>query len=283
MELKHLNSLIGKITSSLIECNSEQILAISPIENSIKFSASTIKVNERNASSNWIRSKHLNGDVHEPATIAALLYIASKGNRQIDCFYDVGALYGYFSLISNKIFKKLEVYSFEMNPHSYLMLKNNIISNNDAKNFKLINIGLSNHSKLNAKVKVNGFILDENGADTLDLLTVDKFSFLTNSKPDLIKIDVEGYQTKIIPGAINVIQKYRPYIIAEFDNLQTMLRLGATNKEVFTPLFELGYKMYWCKNHRSRNSEFIEVSYDDFCDEHEVNSLAIFEPNLFTI
>jgi FkbM family methyltransferase len=282
MELKYLNSLIGDITSSLTECNSEQILTITPIAKSIKFSAAAIKSDAGNASSRWIRSKHLDGSVHEPATIAAFLYIADKGNRQIDCLYDIGALYGYFSLISNNIFKKLEVYSFEMNPHSYLMLKNNIISNDDIKNFKLINVGLSNLSKLDAQVNINGFILHENGAVSLDLLTVDKFAFLTDSKPDLIKIDVEGYQSKIIPGATNVIQRYKPYIIAEFDNLETMRQLGTTNKEVFSPLFKLGYKMYWCKNHRSRNSHFIEVNYDDFCDAHEVNSLAIFEPSLFT-
>jgi hypothetical protein len=162
------------------------------------------------------------------------------------------------------------------------MLKKNILSNHDTKNFKLINIGLSNHSKLDAQVNYNGFILHENGPELLDLLTVDKFAFLSDSKPDLIKIDVEGYQAKIIPGAINVIQKYKPYIIAEFDNLQTMRRLGTTNKKVFSPLFKLGYKMYWCKNHRLRNSHFIEVSYDDFCDAHEVNSLAIFEANSFS-
>ncbi|APB98191.1 FkbM family methyltransferase [Polynucleobacter asymbioticus] len=281
MNLGYLNKLINSISSSLFEENGEQILAISPITNTIKFNALD-KIGPGGGSSGWIRSKHFNGDVHEPATIAALLYLAHQDGKKIQCLYDIGALYGYFSFISNAIFKDLEVYSFEMNPQSFISLKKNAEKNITTRKIKLINVGLSDHSELEADVKIEAFTLLEAGNEKLDLLTVDKFSSLTDSMPDLLKIDVEGYQSKIIPGSMEVIKKNKPYIIAEFDGLKTMKSLGATNKQVFEPLFDLGYKMFWCKNHRSKYSKFIEVSYEDFSEYHEVNSLALFEPNLTT-
>jgi hypothetical protein len=91
-----------------------------------------------------------------------------------------------------------------------------------------------------------------------------------------MKIDVEGYQAKIIPGAMKTISKHKPIILLEFDNPNSLTRFGKTNKEIVKPLFEVGYSLLWCDDQRRIGSNFQYVSYDDLSVTHEKNSLALF-------
>ncbi|MGL5834208.1 MAG: FkbM family methyltransferase, partial [Waterburya sp.] len=109
-------------------------------------------------------------------------------------------------------------------------------------------------------------------------ISIDDFCRISGFKPNLIKIDVEGYQAKILPGAIKTIETEKPIIILEFDGKQQLSKFNTTNKLITKPLFDLGYSCYWCKEQRNFHGGFQQLNYDNFTEEHEINSLSIFIP-----
>lgn len=236
--------------------------------------------------SSWIQKKHRNGTIHEPATIATLLYIQKHFFREINIIFDIGALYGYFSLISKSIFPQSTVFSFEMNPQSYIGLHKNINLNKHLgiPATRCLNLGLSNKTNLQERVSAKGFILRENSKSenstvVIDIISVDDFCRISGFQPDIIKIDVEGYQAKIIPGSMDTIEKAKPIIILEFDSSRVLKDFNTTNKEITKPLFDLNYQCYWCENQRSFQGEFQKLDYNNFSQKHEQNSLSVFIPN----
>lgn len=237
-------------------------------------------------SAHWIREKHKNKSVHEPATIAAFSFVRQNFASRVNTIFDIGALYGYFSLISKSMFPDSNVFSFEMNPVSYRALSNNINVNKHLgfPATRCVNVGLSDRTLFQREVAIQNFSLEENTENksaqlsTIDIVSVDDFCRISGFKPDLIKIDVEGYQAKILPGAIATIQSKKPIIILEFDGATQLEKVNTTNKEITKPLFDLGYSCYWCRNQRSSKGEFQQINYDTFSTHHEVNSLSVFIP-----
>jgi FkbM family methyltransferase len=235
---------------------------------------------------NWLKNKHQNKSVHEPATIAAFAFLQENFTNQIDIIFDVGALYGYFSLISKSMFPHSTVFSFEMNPISWLALCQNINTNKHLAipATQCINAGLSDNTVFQKKVSVHNFMLEECDENVsakscvIDIMSLDDFCRISGYKPDLIKIDVEGYQAKIFPGAMKTIEAKKPIIILEFDSAKNLSNFNTTNKQITKPLFDLGYSCYWCKNQRDFNGEFQQLNYDTFSRDYEVNSLSIFIP-----
>ncbi len=278
-----LNSIISNIKFHFSEKKLQSILKINNFSPIFFDNSAGGKV--VNGSYHWLKNKHQNGFIHEPATIAAFLFIQNYFANQIQVIFDIGALYGYFSLISKSMFPESTLFSFEMNPDSYIALCKNINVNKHLgiPASRCINIGLSDQTSLQKRVFIDTFILKEDSEDEkssiVDILSLDDFCRLSGFQPDLIKLDVEGYQAKILPGSMNTIGEAKPIIILEFDGQKQLSTFSTTNKQITKPLFDLGYSCYWCKEQRNFQGKFQALNYDDFSQEHEINSLAIFIPN----
>ncbi len=254
------------------------------------------------ASAKWIRRLHADGAIHEPATVAALLAIRRLFGDRVRTIFDIGALYGYFALLARSLFSEARIVSFEMNPASYESLCLNVQANAGlgASPVNCVHAGLSDTSAPGRRVTVSGYALFEargwqervrNFRDRLrkkakvkarsvklDLLTVDDYCRETGASPDLVKIDAEGYQAKILPGARRTLEARRPILLLEFDREPKMRVFGTTNREVVRPLFDLGYRAWWCPGHRDPANRFEELTLDAMEDRHESNSLAVFVP-----
>jgi hypothetical protein len=63
------------------------------------------------------------------------------------------------------------------------------------------------------------------------------------SRVDLVKIDVEGYEFKVLKGATSTIEKYRPKICIEL-NEPCLLDTGTSSEEIFTYFKQRNYQMY---------------------------------------
>jgi FkbM family methyltransferase len=211
----------------------------------------------------WLRKRH----PHEPGTCAA--FVALCDLFDIRAVWDIGALYGYFSILSARLLPHAKVYAFEMNPEAMAALDRTIEANGLA-NIQSINKGASNRSAV-ITADIDRFILSEDaGARRVEIVALDDFPV----KPDLIKIDVEGYQAKVIPGMLRTLQQHKPLVIAEFDRPSTIGRFGVTNSQVFQPLLDMGYSAFWNKTARRMQGQFIKVNF--FSMEHECNSLMVF-------
>lgn len=111
----------------------------------------------------------------------------------------------------------------------------------------------------------------------IDIWSLDAFCDAQLLQPDLIKIDVEGYQAKIIPGAANLIANLRPIVLLEFDGPDSDNSFGVSNKEVIASMMQNGYQLIWGR-HRSQKDRFQVLKWEELSDQHEVNALGILVP-----
>ena len=148
-------------------------------------------------------------------------------NRSV--FIDIGANVGHYSLAGRTINDKLTTYAFEPEPKNVQQLKKNIELNSFSDDIQIIENVLGDKKeklKLNISSSISGagmhslvqhyeddrddhFI--EVQSDTLD-------NFLDEEVievPDIVKIDVEGYEFYVLKGMRNILENYKPMIFIE--------------------------------------------------------------------
>jgi FkbM family methyltransferase len=240
---------------------------------------------------NWLRKKHAGGNVHEPATLGALL--ACQANLDCRSVYDVGALYGYFTLFAAAIWDDPELTAFEMHPVVFPTLRMNvgpwaqcvnaIVTDRTAPDQMVwvsgMNIfeepengGWNKLPEVPGAMKQRGPDNSGRGFIKADFITLDWYCEMRRP-PDVIKIDVEGYQAKAVLGGLKTISQHKPVIIIELHDPEKIGRFNTTNALTVKPLFDLGYKAFWCGNFRD-DATFEEVS--EMRPEHERLSLMVF-------
>lgn len=169
-----------------------------------------------------------------------------------DVCIDVGANVGMYSIMLSRICgKNGTVLSFEPTPEVFHYLSK-IIRNgiNKLSNVKLYQMALGNHTgnvSLIFQNEKNGEISDtltrigeDQGAvrmTTLDAVV----KKLELREVNFIKIDVEGYELKVLKGSVELLQKYHPILLMEIDNMW-LARYGSSYEEILSFLSSLGYK-----------------------------------------
>lgn len=226
----------------------------------------------------WLDRKHRNGSVHEPATVAVLAALAPRLPPGADVF-DVGALFGYFSLVAASLLPDATIHAFEGNPSSVAITRA-IVESNAALSPRVRTVpkAVSDRSALAVAVDFHGLVLDEGqGEELVDFVSVDDYTAESRSGPALLKIDVEGFQAKVVPGAMRTLATHRPVVALEFDELDKLARFRVTNRDVVAPIVGMGYRLFWTGDHRGLSS-FTEVSLSNWSDEYERNSLGVLVP-----
>lgn len=72
-----------------------------------------------------------------------------------------------------------------------------------------------------------------------DLTTVDDYVAANKLKVDFIKIDVDGYELRVLKGAINTLTRFRPPILFELSYLPSLI--GDNCEEMCKYIFQIGY------------------------------------------
>jgi len=128
-----------------------------------------------------------------------------------DIFFDIGAHYGYFSLLSANI--GAECHAFEPTPLTYAILQRNALG----KKININNVALYEHS---GYVKFDdcgvehasyNHISSDHGYD-VQCMKLDDYVTKTKVVPNFIKMDAEGSEYKILKGGRATIENYRPKI-----------------------------------------------------------------------
>jgi FkbM family methyltransferase len=185
-----------------------------------------------------------------------------------DCFLDVGAHYGFYSLLAaNCVGEKGRVMSIEPSSTTFKILQMNIqaLENIDAyqillsdengpcdffefpnlySEFNSINLQQYKDEKWLAKIKP---IVQQVKAYTLDSLLQ-----LNKNIPNIIKIDAEGAEANIIKGGRQYLKNENiEFVVMEYlDNK----RSNGVHKMASQNLFEAGYKSYIINNDGSINT-----------------------------
>lgn len=159
---------------------------------------------------------------------------------------DVGANNGSFSVdFAHLVGDTGKVYSFEPQRIIYYQLCGNIVANG-LDNVYCYNVAIGDshddlfieHPDYYNKENVNfGNVKISTSGDTVQQKCLDDYEF---SDLSVIKIDVQGYETRVINGAINTINKHRPYLFVEFEE-DLLQEMGSSENELTKQIESLDY------------------------------------------
>ena len=186
---------------------------------------------------------------HEPETEVIFKEVA----KSCQVFFDVGANIGYFSFLVKQLSPRAQIYSFEPLPQNIDAFK----INRDINQFSLMEL---NEVCIADEEGETEFLIPppaESGWGRMahrdlfsgkkikrPVITLDGFCRRRNiSRVDLIKIDVEGYEFKVLKGAMEMIEKYRPKVCIEL-NEPCLLDTGTSGEEIFNYFKKRNYQMY---------------------------------------
>lgn len=158
--------------------------------------------------------------------------------KEGDTVMDVGAFIGDHTIAyRKKVGDSGKVIAFEPNHESFECLKfnmekfDNVELRKEALSDEVCKIQLTepddNAGRAYAKKNKKGI-----KCITIDSLNLDRLDFL--------KIDAEGFEHKILKGAIETIKRLKPVILVEIVN-DYLLKNGTSNNDIFIELIELGY------------------------------------------
>jgi FkbM family methyltransferase len=165
-------------------------------------------------------------------------------------FFDIGANIGYYSLtLANGLQKRCQVHAFEPTPATYERLRRHIEWNGMAQAIEAHQLALSDTSgTANLIQRADNSGASRLGVDAqgvaVPVTTLDRFCDERGiNRLDAIKIDVEGYEARVLRGGQSTISRLKPALIVEFWTTG-LARADATVDELADLLRSFGYKLY---------------------------------------
>lgn len=145
--------------------------------------------------------------------------------RQDYNIIDVGANIGFTTLKMAQIANNGNVIGFEPDPLNYSRCVVNF-NQNSLPNARVLNLGLGNQeTNLNLEIRTpsnrggNRMSIHQAEGISVPVKTLDhQFQQLNIPAVNLIKIDVEGFELKVLQGAEQVIKKFKPILFIELDD-----------------------------------------------------------------
>jgi FkbM family methyltransferase len=165
-------------------------------------------------------------------------------------FFDVGANFGYYSLtLAAALNRQCRVHAFEPNPKTYDRLLRHIEWNQMGNVISAYKMAVSDAEGTANLIERS----DNSGASRLGsdaggvpvaVTTLDAFcSANAVERLDAVKIDVEGYEARVLAGGRATLSRFKPAIVIEFWTTG-LARAGSSVDEVAGVLEDLGYKLF---------------------------------------
>jgi FkbM family methyltransferase len=185
------------------------------------------------------RSIYFYGD-YEPEITELFQRLVTPGST----VYDVGANAGYFALLSGEL--GASVHAFEPNPAVRALLSRSVeLGRGD---ITVVPCAVSGHAgKLPLYVSGpgntgrSGLMVERGTAVEVDVVTLDDYSERTGTRPQLVKIDVEGAEVGVLEGMGRLLADVKPTLIVELHVTHGAVE-HATHNEVAELLARAGYE-----------------------------------------
>ncbi len=197
-------------------------------------------------------------------------------------FFDIGAHFGYFSLLASKIVgSEGRVCSFDPTPSTFKVLSANLKSSNNSELYNtavwssekiltLHDYGLK-YASLNSLLKVrssseNNYKLDDNSY-SVKTISMDNYCRDNNIYPDFVKIDAESAELEILKGMEKVIRTVKPMITVEVGDEGDPEAYAS--RILVDHLMSRGYKVYEYKNGKTVPHQPVErYTYNNLLFKH---------------
>jgi FkbM family methyltransferase len=190
----------------------------------------------------------------EPYTTEAIRRLCKPGTIVVD----VGANVGCHTLrFAQLVGPRGRVVAFEPMSQAFARLKKNV-ELNVFGNIMLERMALSNHSRQGQKIRMacswplygvddvhrHPLTRGRVATDIVDFVTLDEYVRAKDvARIDLIKVDVEGHEFKVLQGAVETLRAFRPVIIMEL-GISLLAEAGDSLEAVVSFLSALGYAFY---------------------------------------
>lgn len=242
---------------------------------------------------------------YEETTTLVLSYLITRFQTAV--LFDVGAGLGYFSRVAASHAKHpAKAYAFEMRPDRMERLLANIAGDSFGSRVFPQQVALTDAHKGANDIWYASSTLFETRPDTADyrerwrwlkfnfrggfngnfatanvlMTSIDHFVETSGVWPDVIKIDVDGYEGRVLEGGANLLARRRPFILLELHK-DKKLRFGVRRRDIADHLFEIGYQALFLTDHQDRlKCEVIEIRPGDpLIDRQETDLILFLHPD----
>ena len=211
----------------------------------------------------WLYMRFGKGRLHEESVTDLIV----SNLKSCKCFVDVGAHLGYYTLLASMLMPKGTIYSFEMDKVSYELLEKNL-KLNDCKNVSSYNAAVTDYegtvsyqgdkNSPNPALSLN---VDKEKAKTKQMIevqgiTLDKFFQDKKIVPDVIKIDVEGAELKVLGGMKKLLDN-NIRLFVEIHPLRLLSRYQSSANTVVSMLIDKNYDVFEIKNKKDDSGNVI--------------------------
>lgn len=171
-------------------------------------------------------------------------------------FLDVGANFGYYSIrLASMMHMIGHVYAFEPSRATFSRLCRNIALNRFGPVVTPMPVALSERKGFASLNEFDGNsgatrISGQNKGETIELDTLDCFCEANQiTRVDIMKVDVEGSEVRVIEGGNATLSRYRPVMMVEF-NSSALEEAGTSGIRLDGLLRGLGYQLFKAERER---------------------------------
>ena len=213
-------------------------------------------------------------DGHEPETSRTLRFFFERAST----FIDVGANWGFYSLLGALWNPTLKIIAFEPVPAIFSGLQRNVRLNRVEGRVRCENLALSGKSgratfflpkSEDLDIESSGTLTDSGWQATqgsplildVEALRFDEYEAHHPMRVDVIKIDVEDFEADVLEGMQEVIRRDQPFIVCE------VLPRAHRNRRTRETVEALNYQAYWITSAgyiRVPNFDFSRNQFTDF-------------------
>ena len=248
---------------------------------------------------------HPNKEFFEETTTLLMSFFLSRFRPKV--FFDVGSHKGYFSLLAaSHMAARPDVHAFDMQPIGIKRL-NKAVQDLTLPGTIVGHVaGLSDCHRGNVRIWYAGTKMfeyepdaseyreawwlrpkfaiqgnsDERALRSADVLltTLDRFCADRELVPEFMKIDVDGYEGKVLQGAREILHNAQPIIFLELHK-DAKQRHGILRREVVAMIFDAGYAALFMTGHHNREKcKLIPVGPDHPLFARQETDMVLFVP-----
>lgn len=264
----------------------EQHLAATRVVSSQEPSGATLAIPGHSPVSSPDQKFRANG--YEESATLVLSYLIGKLRPKI--FFDIGAASGHFARVaaSHTVAPPI-VHAFEMQPNHVASMSERVARDGLGDRVHVHLAGLSDRHEGERDIWFARTKMFEHEPEKHEyqeawwlrlkfllrrryrgpvkarvmLTSIDRFVADHGAVPGLLKIDVDGYEGKVLRGGLRTFAAHKPPIMLELHK-DAMIRFGETRRDVAGLLFGAGYKALFLTDHHDRQAcRVVPVGPDD--------------------